>query len=36
MVIEPNEGRVLQGLNANELMDTKDDTHLVDAFMYVS
>ena len=35
MVIEPREGRVLRGLNANELMDTQEETFHLDSILYV-
>ena len=35
MVIEPREGRVLHGLNANELMDVQEETFHLDSLMYV-
>ena len=37
MVIEPVEGRVLSGINANELLDVKDDQHSLglDRLLYV-
>jgi hypothetical protein len=36
MVIEPREGRVLHGLNANELMDVQDETFQVTSMVYVT
>lgn len=35
MVIEPREGRVLRGLNANELMDVQEETFQLNSIMYV-
>ena len=35
MVIEPREGRVLHGLNANELLDVQDDKPILDSPLYV-
>ena len=35
MVIEPREGRVLHGLNANELMDVQEETFQLNSIMYV-
>lgn len=35
MVMEPTEGRVISGLNANELLDNVDDTSIVDKLLYV-
>lgn len=34
MVIEPREGRVLRGLNANELMDTQEETFHLDSILF--
>ena len=33
MVIEPREGRVLHGLNANELLEVQDDKFVMDSFL---
>lgn len=33
MVMEPTEGRVISGLNANELLDNVDDTSIVDKLL---
>ena len=35
MVIEPREGRVLRGLNANELMDVQEEIFQLNSVMYV-
>ena len=35
MVIEPREGRVLHGLNANELMDVQEETFHLNSLLYV-
>lgn len=35
MVIEPREGRVLRGLNANELMDVQEESFHIDSILYV-
>ena len=36
MVFEPGEGRVLSGVNANELLDVKGDELSINRFLYVS
>lgn len=33
MVVEPGEGRVLNGLNANELLDVQEDKLVMDTFL---